>query len=971
MSKPASSSEVERVARLHALLVLDSAPEPVFDGIVKLASEICGAPIALLSLVDTQRQWFKANVGLTGVQEASLDRAFCAQAVRGDDLFVVPDATQDARFVDHPMVAQHPGIRFYAGAPLILPGGARVGALCVLDYAARTLTAWQADTLRGLAGIASQALLARQDLQQLAAATAGVHAQALIDNAARYRAMVESQTDLVSLAQSDGTLMYVNPAYARHFGRTSEDMIGLNLFDFIQAQDRPFVANQIAQALQSSTILSNENRMIAVDGSVRWVAWTNGFQRDGQGNAMLHSVGRDITDRKLAEQALELSQAALARTSRIAGIGGWQLELATGAVHWSDETRRIHEVEPDYVPTPQDALAFYTPEVRPLIESAVNACIRDGTPWDLEMPMVTAKGRAIWVRTQGQIELDTWKPAQLVGAFQDISERRQLQQRLADGERFVRQVTDSLPMRIAYIDRDLRFRFVNQVHCERFGRPRDEIEGRTLVELTGRVNPPEVLARLQAALCGAAQHFEFSETVGVVPRQFASDLIPDVGADGQVKGLYATGVDITERSMTERALRDLTGIIDNTSDYVVQTDWRGNIVFMNSAARKCVGVAPEQSLQGLQFTSFYNQESNRTFMEQIVPTVKDQDIWLGEATVLAVGGRELPVSLIVIAHRDAQGRVARYSSVMRDISAELIAKQAMARQAATLRSVAEAIPASVAVIGSDRRYRFVNSAFERWIGASRDHIVGRSLLQVLGKADHERSGPYVDRVLKGESVQFERSYSGRGGATHIAVSYIPLWMDDGTVDGFVGVLQDISQHKREEVRLLQLAQRDALTGLLNRGGFELQMEHAVKTGASATMALLYVDLDHFKPINDQHGHPVGDQLLRQFAQRMLALVRPTDFVARLGGDEFAVLLMGVRESANARMVAEKVVVTARMPFVIDGQSLAIGASVGVAFGVHGATGWPGLVARADAMLYAAKKAGRGRQAGEAVSDAGR
>ena len=181
--------------------------------------------------------------------------------------------------------------------------------------------------------------------------------------------------------------------------------------------------------------------------------------------------------------------------------------------------------------------------------------------------------------------------------------------------------------------------------------------------------------------------------------------------------------------------------------------------------------------------------------------------------------------------------------------------------------------------------------------------------------------------------------------------------------GYVVVLQDISRHRREEVRLRQLAERDPLTGLLNRAGFEQQLTEAVDAGEGRALALLYIDLDHFKAVNDQHGHPVGDQVLRRFAQRLLAQVRPTDVVARLGGDEFAILLTGLRRGENAQAVAEKVLVAAHDPFEVDGHVLVIGASVGVAFGVDPVAGWPDLVARADTRLYEAKNAGRGRQVG--------
>ena len=287
---------------------------------------------------------------------------------------------------------------------------------------------------------------------------------------------------------------------------------------------------------------------------------------------------------------------------------------------------------------------------------------------------------------------------------------------------------------------------------------------------------------------------------------------------------------------------------------------------------------------------------------------------------------------------------------------------ALQRQAATLRSITEAIPAIVVVVDAEGRYRFVNSAFERWYGTPRERIIGATLQQVLGPLEYEKTRDWSDRALAGETVHFERRYQHADGIQNLAIDYIPLLLDNGETDGFVGVSQDITQHRQEQGRLRQLAQRDGLTGLLNRAGFEEHLEHLLDAGEGDGLALLYIDLDHFKPVNDQFGHPVGDRVLQDFAKRLRDAVRPTDVSARLGGDEFAVVLKGVRDVGNANKVADKIVAAARAPFEVDGQTLHIGASVGVAFGVQPGSGWRELVSHADTLLYEAKKAGRGQRA---------
>ena len=247
----------------------------------------------------------------------------------------------------------------------------------------------------------------------------------------RYRTIVEAQSELISLARSDGSLVYVNPAYARHFGCEPAQMIGRSLFDFVLEADVPAVRRVIADVLASGITATSENRMVDGRGHACRVVWTNGVQQE-DGEPLLYSVGHDDT------------------------------------------------------------------------------------------------------------------------------RRRALEQEILDNEAFVRKITDSLPLRIAYVDRDLRFRFVNLAHCRRFGRHRDEILGRTREELLGRATSPEIAALTQATLDGVVQRFEYDEVVDGVKRRFDIQLIPDIDADGGVRGFFYTGLDITERFNAEQALRELT-----------------------------------------------------------------------------------------------------------------------------------------------------------------------------------------------------------------------------------------------------------------------------------------------------------------------------------------------------------------------------------------------------------------------------
>jgi GAF domain-containing protein len=166
MSAPPPSVESARVAALDRYAILDTEPEQTFDDLVALVAYVCKAPIAMLSLVDDHRQWFKSKVGVE-IRETPRESSFCEYAIQQQDLFIVPDTWNDARFRDNPMVLDEPHIRFYAGAPLINEEGFALGTLCVIDCQPRKLDEAQKEALKSLSRLALGQMELRQNLKLL------------------------------------------------------------------------------------------------------------------------------------------------------------------------------------------------------------------------------------------------------------------------------------------------------------------------------------------------------------------------------------------------------------------------------------------------------------------------------------------------------------------------------------------------------------------------------------------------------------------------------------------------------------------------------------------------------------------------------------------------------------------------------------------------------------------------------------
>ena len=188
----------------------------------------------------------------------------------------------------------------------------------------------------------------------------------------------------------------------------------------------------------------------------------------------------------------------------------------------------------------------------------------------------------------------------------------------------------------------------------------------------------------------------------------------------------------------------------------------------------------------------------------------------------------------------------------------------------------------------------------------------------------------------------------------------PLLGESGEVTHFVAIQHDVTAVSREYEEIRRLAYHDSLTGLANRASFLGLLDQAlVRAGPERRLvALLYLDLDDFKPVNDAMGHAAGDELLIAVAERLRGAVRKTDTVARLGGDEFAVLLTDVDGPEVAAALAEKLVARIAQPYMLNGQRIEVGASVGISLHPRDGATVDALLSHADAAMYAAKARGR-------------
>lgn len=306
-----SPFENERLTLLKALQLLDTPPEPAFDRITRLACQLLQVPIALVSLVDEQRQWFKSRVGLEAC-ETPREYAFCAHAILQTEPLVVNDARSDPRFVDNPLVTGAPGIRFYAGVQLRSRQGYPLGTLCIIDNKARELSATELALLQDLAGIVNEQLLQRER-SQLAQQQINTAQQLMQAREQRYRLIFERAGAGIALVGPEGNWLSVNDAMCQITGYPREELLALQFADLNYPADAA-IGEPERQAMARGELdrYQLEKRYLRKDGSLCWVSITVTRQDDGlDGQPYLIVIVKDIQARKQAEQELAALQQAL------------------------------------------------------------------------------------------------------------------------------------------------------------------------------------------------------------------------------------------------------------------------------------------------------------------------------------------------------------------------------------------------------------------------------------------------------------------------------------------------------------------------------------------------------------------------------------------------------------------------------------------------------------------------------------
>ncbi|AFY29732.1 PAS domain-containing protein [Cyanobium gracile] len=585
MAAPARDDEVRSVIALKRLQVLDSEPEAEFDALVQIAASICGVPISLISLIDTDRQWFKANVGLPGVEQTPREHAFCAHAVLGADVLEVEDATRDARFADNPLVVGQPDIRFYAGAPLRLSGGETVGTLCVIDRKPGKLTDQQRDLLRELSAMAAKLLEGRLAVREHVAAA---QSDSALEN--YLRLVVDNAPAMMAYWNADLTCRFANQAYRDWFGADPDQLIGKHISELLGPALYELNKPYLESALQGQS-QTFERKITTPSGTTRFsLTQYVPDVADGKVRGLLvhvtdvtrlksteEALRREMADRARVHDLLLTSAEELDRAQKLGAIGSWTWQVAGDHVDWSAELFNILGCDPARgTPSFAEQAGLYQSDSYARLQKAVGKALDTGEPYQLDLAFVRPDGREGWLEARGEaLRNEEGKVYRLRGTVQDITERRQAQDALAHQHELLRVTMQSIGDAVITTDAAANVTWLNPVAERMIGWLASEAKGRPLTQVFNIVNEetravtdnPVATCLEQEKVVGLANHTLLISRDGT---EFGIEdsAAPIRNASGEILGVVLVFHDVSEQrrmsgEMTYRATHDLlTGLVN-------------------------------------------------------------------------------------------------------------------------------------------------------------------------------------------------------------------------------------------------------------------------------------------------------------------------------------------------------------------------------------------------------------------------
>ncbi|ACC83774.1 EAL domain-containing protein [Nostoc punctiforme] len=749
-------------------------------------------------------------------------------------------------------------------------------------------------------------------------------------------------------------------------------------------EDVPLLQAAVDESRRNFSVFDIQLRIQTPSARLKWLHFRSTPRQLQDGRVVWDGLVVDVTDLKRVEETLRKSEALLEESQQVARLGNWEFELATGKITWSKQLFDLFNRDPELLePNYQENLQLYCPEDAGKLAQATERAMSTGESYQLILRASPIYGSTIYIEGIGHAEFNAdGKVIRLYGTAQDVTERQAALNKRKQAEEELRRSETLLAtaQKIAHLGSwEWHLGSEKQIWSAEtfriFGlNPAESVPTQaTFLQMLYPEDRP-VLQRhlLQAIANGNPFNLEYRivQPDGSL-RYLESRAEVAYDTQGKTVRLYGAILDITERKQAEIALKQseirYRAIVEDQTEFIARYLPDGTITFVNQAFTRYFGRSPEQLIDSCYQPIIF--EADRERVAQLIAAMNaDNPVAIIENRVIledSVRWTQWHNRMLF----DEQGCFIEFQTVGRDITALKQIEETLFQEKELAQVTLQSIRDAVITTDAFGRIQYLNPVAESLIGCSEASAKG-VLLEEVFRIVHETTREKVKNPIE-QALQENRIVSlanhtvlitGRDQEIAIQDSAAPIRNREGQVIGAVMVFHDVTQNRLLSRQLSWQATHDALTGLVNRQEFERRVEQALHVAKLdyQVYTLCYLDLDHFKIVNDTCGHVAGDELLRQITVLLQEKVRKTDTLARFGGDEFGLLLTQCTLEEALRVANNLLSCVQEFRFVWQEQVFSIGVSIGLVVIDTNSESLAEIISTADAACYTAKNRGRNR-----------
>jgi len=792
----------------------------------------------------------------------------------------------------------------------------------------------------------------------------------LAESEAQFRGFTESGPETFVFLDRDRTFRYVNESFLARSGKSRSEVIGATIADVLGSEIKGRVDPLLERAFAGET-LTHEGDNAPFGSRVEWREARYLPYRDAAGAVEgVYVVTRSVEGRKAAERAVK------ERDERIHFL----TDNVPAQIVYLDTELRYQYCNQRFI----DDHGFAD------FDAVAGKSVADVYGPEMAVEMGRNGARALCGervtyerRATGHADEDRWLKVSLIADFDEDGTARGLysiahditDSKLADNERarqqqWIESFIENFPQPLGYLDPAGVHQFSNRAYEDFVGRHKAEIIGHTGAAVFGRQAVSIFKDSFALSLAGERLHTEHQvPLLDGSQRYLSADWLPDLEPGGAVRGVYFVVQDVSEakqaRLAYEESLREMQRAMDSVALPISFVDTEQRLRFVNHTTTAWYGRSTEE-LIGMPMRELMSEDDYR-FAEPYIRAALGGEAVQYEREMRYHDGARRWVLIRYVSTRDEHDVVTGFYTTATDIQSRKKQEIALQQANGLLTAHFENTPlASFTLDGHGRVTRWSSQA-ETLFGWRRDEVIESSFSE-LGLVSRDLLGDFLpderdpDTALGNTRLHVVEAHRRDGSTVTCEWHIAALRNGAGRITSSLALIQDVSQRIEAEKRLTEIAQRDTLTRLLNRNALEPTLRAFIERARQGNtgVAVLFLDLDHFKNINDTLGHRVGDLMLIEVARILRHCVRAEDEVARIGGDEFMVVIGHARPKAIAHETAQRIITALGTPIRVENQRLSVTSSIGIAVYPDHGRAPEALIRSADLAMYRAKENGKNR-----------